>query len=48
MELPEIGMLNEPISVITLMRDVKLTSLIKEPHNKVIEVVADTNEHMVL
>ena len=47
MSTPEIEMQNKK-SVITLMREVQLTSLINKQNNQVIEAVIDTNEHMVL
>ena len=47
-KLPEIEMQNKPISVRTSMMEVRLTSLINEPHNKMMEAVMDTKEHMIL
>ena len=47
-KLPKIEMQNKPMPMITLMREVQLTSLINKQHNIVNDVGMDTNEHMVL
>ena len=44
---PELEIQNKT-SIITLMREVRLTSLNNEPHDKTMEAVMDTNEHMIL
>ena len=46
-KLPEIEMLNKK-PMITSMMEVRLTSLNNEPHNKMMEAVMDTNEHMIV
>ena len=43
----EVEMLNKKLMV-TSMMEVRITSLIDEPPNKMMEAVMDTNEHMVL
>ena len=47
MNTPEIEMLNKK-PMITLMREVQLTSLINKQHNIVNDVGMETNEHMIL
>ena len=47
MSTPELEMQNKK-SMMTLMREVQLTSLINKQHNIVNDVGMETNEHMIL